>query len=127
MVWSPWATPDYRRSREPGSNLPARQFPPARTALTPMPPPWEVNGERYVDGGTVTPLPLRVAIERGATEIYALHIDSAKESTADSLPRGVVGVLARSVDTMLKLQADYDLHLARTNPAIKLHYVHLYI
>ena len=33
------------------------------TALTPMHPPWEVAGERYIDGGTVTPLPLRVALE----------------------------------------------------------------
>ena len=37
----------------------------ASTALTPLHPPWEVNGERYVDGGTVTTLPLRVALERG--------------------------------------------------------------
>ena len=46
----------------------------ASTALTPLHPPWEINGERYVDGGTVTPLPLRVALDRGATEIWALHL-----------------------------------------------------
>ncbi len=37
----------------------------ASTALTPMHPPWTVDGERYVDGGTVTPLPIRVAVEAG--------------------------------------------------------------
>lgn len=99
----------------------------ASTALTPLHPPWEVNGERYVDGGTVTPLPLRVAIERGATEIYALHTDGAADMAAHKLPRGVVGVLTRSVDTMLKLQAEHDLYLARTNPAVTLHYIHLHV
>lgn len=99
----------------------------ASTALTPLHPPWDVNGERYVDGGTVTPLPLRVAIDRGATEIYALHIEGAKEPVEAKAVRGVVGVLARSVDAMLKLQAEHDLHLARTNPAIKLHYIHLHV
>ena len=46
----------------------------ASTALIPLHPPWEIDGEKYVDGGTVTPLPIRVALERGATEIFALHI-----------------------------------------------------
>ncbi len=97
----------------------------ASTALTPFHPPWEVNGERYVDGGTVTPLPIRAALERGATEIYALHIyDSAKEVTEPGLVRGVVAVLTRSVDTMLRLQAQHDLLLAQSS-TVKLHYIRL--
>ena len=65
----------------------------ASTALTPLHPPWEVNGERYVDGGTVTPLPLRVALERGATDIWALHLsdDKAAGETAGRPPAGRPG------------------------------------
>lgn len=97
----------------------------ASTALTPFHPPWEVNGERYVDGGTVTPLPIRAALERGATEVYALHIyDSEREITEPGLVRGVVGVLTRSVDTMLRMQAQHDLLLAQS-ATIKLHYIRL--
>lgn len=95
------------------------------TALTPFHPPWEVNGERYVDGGTITPLPIRVALERGATEVYALHIwDSSKDNAEPRSTRGVIKVLARSVDSMLRLQAQHDLLLAR-NAGIPLHYIRL--
>jgi NTE family protein len=97
----------------------------ASTALTPFHPPWEVNGERYVDGGTITSLPIRAALERGATEVYALHItDSDKENQEPRLYRGVVRVMTRSVDTMLRLQPQYDLHMAKA-AQIKLHYIKL--
>lgn len=97
------------------------------TALTPFHPPWEVNGERYVDGGTITPLPIRAALERGATEVYALHIvDAAKDNQEPKLFRGVVRVMTRSVDTMLRLQAQYDIHLAES-AHITLHYIKLLV
>jgi len=98
------------------------------TALTPLHPPWEVNGERFVDGGTVTPLPIRVALERGATEIYALHIwDKNKDLAEPRTLRGVVKVLTRSVDSMLRLQAQHDLFLARNTPGVKLHHILLHL
>jgi NTE family protein len=98
------------------------------TALTPLHPPWHVGDERYVDGGTVTPLPLRVAMERGATEIFALHIWDKNKDIADLRKvRGVISVLTRSVDSMLRLQAQHDLHLARSAPHIKLHHILLHV
>lgn len=98
----------------------------ASTALTPLLPPWEVNGERYIDGGTVTPLPLRVALERGTTEIYSLHILNANAPDAErSLVRGIAGLLTRSVDTMINLQAQHDLFLTKAEKKVKLHYIGL--
>lgn len=98
----------------------------ASTALTPMHPPWEINGERYIDGGTVTPLPLRVAMERGATEIYAFHIvDVEPERVDQRLIRGVAGVLNHSVGTMLRAQAQHDLLLAEVKSKAKVHYISL--
>lgn len=94
----------------------------ASTALTPFHPPWEINGERFVDGGTVTPLPIRTALERGATEVYALYIrDATKEVREPRSVRGVVGVITRSVDTMLRLQAQYDLDLANSSRECRVH------
>lgn len=46
----------------------------ASIALPPYLPPWPVGGERYIDGGVYSNLPLKTAIERGATELVALWI-----------------------------------------------------
>ncbi|MBX3010164.1 MAG: patatin-like phospholipase family protein [Caldilineaceae bacterium] len=104
----------------------------ASTALTPLHPPWEVDGESYIDGGTITPLPLRVALERGATEIFSLHIEAtdqmAEERVRDSsrrLIRGVAAVMTRSVSTMLQLQAQHDLTLLERRKWVKLHHIRL--
>lgn len=104
----------------------------ASTALTPMHPPWEIDGEFYIDGGTVTPLPLRVALERGATEIYSLHIVSGGEgvmgevaSDSQRLIHGVASLLTRSVATMLQLQVQHDLRLTEGQKRVKLHHIRL--
>ena len=111
----------------------------ASTALTPLHPPWEINGERYVDGGTVTPLPLRVALDRGATEIWALHLldERGRDTDADahsavasdkSAPvpiHGVAGHISKAVDTMLRLQVEHDLHLVSGDRRVKFHHVPL--
>jgi NTE family protein len=109
----------------------------ASTALTPLHPPWEVNGERYVDGGTVTPLPLRVALERGATDIWALHLgdEQARAAAADTLANagggmsstihGVAGHITKAVDTMLRLQVEHDLHLVSGERRVKFHHITL--
>ncbi len=98
----------------------------ASTALTPLHPPWEVDGERYVDGGTVTPLPLRVALERGATEIYALHLHRPDAAPPAVQLRGVTAHINQAVATMLRLQADHDLHLIEMARRVKLYYLPLW-
>ncbi|MEJ5249686.1 patatin-like phospholipase family protein [Caldilinea sp.] len=98
----------------------------ASTALTPLHPPWEINGERYVDGGTVTPLPLRVALERGATEIYALHLHRPNAEPLQKRLRGVADHINHAVSTMLRQQADHDLHLAEAARRVRLHYLPLW-
>jgi NTE family protein len=110
----------------------------ASTALTPLHPPWEINGVRYVDGGTVTPLPLRVALDRGATEIWALHLGDERGRDADAEAHstvagdkgappihGVAGHISKAVDTMLRLQVEHDLHLVSGERRVKFHHVPL--
>jgi predicted acylesterase/phospholipase RssA len=46
----------------------------ATCAVPAILPPVRVNGKRYMDGGTFCPLPLRVAIVAGATEIVAVDL-----------------------------------------------------
>ena len=54
----------------------------ASAALPPYFAPWRVDGHYYVDGGVYTNLPLRAAVERGATELTALWIKPPVESLA---------------------------------------------
>lgn len=97
----------------------------ASTALPPVHPPWDVDGELYIDGGTVTPLPLRVAIEKGATEIYALHIWDEPKTTGQ-IQRGVSAIINRSISTMLRLQAEHDLLLTEVARRTRLRYIRLW-
>jgi NTE family protein len=46
----------------------------ATSALPPQFPPWKVGSRRYLDGGIAANLPLRLAVEYGADEIFALNI-----------------------------------------------------
>jgi NTE family protein len=78
----------------------------ASCALPPLHPPYRINGMAYIDGGAAANLPLRIAIDRGATEIYALNV------SAGLPPRkryNVVDVSARAVDTIIERQIALDL------------------
>ena len=100
----------------------------ASTALTPMHPPWIIDGEPYVDGGAVTPLPLRVALERGANEIFALHImEDMSMRSPDQIIRGVGNVLSNTLSTMFHLQTQHDLLLAEMAKKVVLHDIELCI
>lgn len=97
----------------------------ATTALPPFHAPWEVNGKRYIDGGAVTCLPIRVAIERGATDIYVLRVEQSEQEAEGLTRHGVVNVVRNSIHNMIRSHADYDLLLARHTPGVRMHYVQL--
>lgn len=46
----------------------------ASTALPLLLPPWQYRGHRYVDGAVISDLPIRVATEMKAAEIYAIDV-----------------------------------------------------
>ncbi len=96
----------------------------ASTALPPLHPPWTVDGRRFIDGGTVTPLPLRVALERGADEVYALHIWN-EPTPLGPLHRGLAAIVDRSISTMLRRQAEHDLLLLENRRRVRLHRIRL--
>jgi NTE family protein len=48
----------------------------ASTAIPGVFPPYEIDGEMYVDGGVLEYLPLRTLLDRGATTIWALDCSS---------------------------------------------------
>ncbi len=86
-------------------------------------PPIVYDGYQYVDGGTVANLPLSVAVEKGATEIYALDVGFASRQ----LPRakGVMGILNRTIQVMLQQQTVRELEHVMGLPGITLHHLQL--
>ncbi|MDQ4077121.1 MAG: patatin-like phospholipase family protein [Chloroflexota bacterium] len=78
----------------------------ATCALPPLHPPYWIDGRAYIDGGTTANLPLRIALEKGATQIYALNI--SRELTPGKA-RNFLAVSSHAVGALLKRQIDLDL------------------
>ena len=93
------------------------------TALPPFHPPWRCNGELYVDGGLAANLPMRIAAERGAREIFALHVAGVVQR---DLPlRGVLDISGRALGALGERQVQSDLQAVTDLPNVELHYVPL--
>jgi NTE family protein len=69
----------------------------ASTAYPLLLSPWEYQGRLFVDGALVSDLPIRVAVQMKASEIYA--IDVAKRATIKPRRRGVISVLRQVLNT----------------------------
>lgn len=95
----------------------------ASTALHPYLPAWEYLDRRYVDGGLVSNLPLRVALEHGATEIYA--IDLTRTRFPDEPVSGLVPTLWRMADIGVRATREWELESARSALGPDLHHIEL--
>lgn len=93
------------------------------TALPPLHPPWTVDGRRYIDGGAVADLPLRVAIDMGATELIALYL--ANPVTPGEQVRNLLGIVNRAVTALIYRHVEADLEYVRLNSDVKLHTIEL--
>ena len=95
----------------------------ASTAIPPMFPPVQHNGVWLVDGGVSATLPLRVAIRRGATEIYAIDISSRPPRIPDHMRVWTVTDL--SVGAMIRQQIREELAWARLQPGVTLYHMRI--
>jgi len=80
------------------------------TALAPAHPPWTVGDRRFIDGGFGAVLPVRQAIERGATTIIALNLTSPippRERIQNALE-----IMVHTSSLMMRQQAKIDLAYA---------------
>ncbi len=59
----------------------------ASAALPGVYPPVDLDGNRYFDGGVVNEVPLRRAVELGATTIYLLHVGHLDDRTMERASR----------------------------------------
>jgi NTE family protein len=96
------------------------------TAMPPFYPPWEVGGMLYLDGGVISHLPLQAAIERGATEIFALRNGHSFLPGALPVQRNVLSVGAQAISLMVQRQVQLEIEAAQHDQAVRLHLVDLY-
>jgi len=83
--------------------------------------PITIDGYQYVDGAVCADVPISIAAQKGATDIYALYVGTG------ALPqkniRGMVNLAQRSIAVTVYQQLIDDLDDAWRNPALRLHYV----
>ncbi|MFQ6015243.1 MAG: patatin-like phospholipase family protein [Anaerolineae bacterium] len=95
----------------------------ASTALPPLHPPWRLGEERCIDGGTVANLPVRVAVEKGAKVIYALH--AVNPLPPASQLRDLFNIANQAVGTLLRQQLVSDLERTALHHGVELHHIQL--
>jgi len=96
----------------------------ASTALPPLFSPWTVDDVAYIDGGASANLPLRVAIERGADEIYALHTCGSPAGIGRT-PEGLIPVVLQSILVMVGQQETAEIEAVRSMKGVRLHLISL--
>ncbi len=84
-------------------------------------PPVEYHGLMLVDGGVLANVAASVAMDKGATEIYALNASYAGENAPP--PKGVVEILNQTLTTMMAQTLLEDLARADAAPTIDLHHI----
>ena len=95
----------------------------ATTAVPGLYPPWACGGARYVDGGVVSFLPVQAAVERGATEIYALSI-SPPSARSDGL-RGTLAIGLRAIDMLIQDQGAREVQFYQARGGVTVHPIRL--
>ena len=96
------------------------------TAMPPFYPPWEVDGVLYLDGGVTSHLPLLAAVERGATEIFALRNGHSFMPGAAPPQRNVMSVGAQAVSLMVQRQVQLEIEVVQRDRSVHLHLIDLH-
>jgi NTE family protein len=86
-------------------------------------PPVLYNELQLVDGGVVANLPASIAMNKGATEIYAINASygGTKAVRAD----GVLDVVGHIVNTFIAQNFWVDMARAEADPSVNLHHIHV--
>jgi predicted acylesterase/phospholipase RssA len=77
-------------------------------------PPVEVpqGADQYVDGGVREIAPLKIAIDHGATHIYAIVLSPEKHQRQDDTYRFIVNTLLRTIEVFTQEIVVNDIHTA---------------
>jgi NTE family protein len=76
-------------------------------AVPPYLAPWQVDSQRYFDGGVLAKLPVLPAVEQGATEIYALDVQFAMGALEGG--DGMLDIAGYALSLMIEQQTELTL------------------
>jgi NTE family protein len=86
-------------------------------------PPVSYQGLQLADGGVVACTPASVAMDKGATLIYAVNVGRGEE--VETPVHGMLNILFRTLDTFIAQSLFDDLQRADADPGIELHHIHI--
>jgi NTE family protein len=95
----------------------------ASTAFPILLSPWKYRGKEFVDGAVVSDLPIRVAVEMKASEVYA--IDVGKHQNARQSQRGVLRVIRQILSATAYQRFLDDMGWASKLPQDRIHYINV--
>lgn len=95
----------------------------ASTAIPPYFAPWEYEGEQYIDGAATSNLPVGVALDKGAREIYALHVVGRQQRREGV--HGLLSIVGQALAALLNQQLALDLERVYRERRVKFHYIRL--
>jgi len=95
----------------------------ASAALPILFSPWQYEGRSYVDGGVVSDLPMRVAVDAGATELYAIDIGPLQ--FGKRTPRGILHVVGQTMDAVVSHQLVNEYSWSAKLPKEAIHHIYL--
>jgi NTE family protein len=84
-------------------------------------PPVDYHGLMLVDGGVLANVAVSVAMDKGATQVYALNASYAGESAPP--PKGIVEILNQTLTTMMAQSLLEDLARADAETTVDLHHI----
>ncbi len=85
--------------------------------------PWEYQGRQYVDGALVSDLPIRVAVQMKATEVYAIDVGKRQTKTIRKSRLGVLRVIRQILNATAYQRFIDDMGWANKLAQDKIHYI----
>jgi NTE family protein len=95
----------------------------ASAALPILFSPWQYEGRQYVDGGVVSDLPMRVAVDAGTTELYAIDIGPLQFGRRT--PKGILRVVGQTLDAVVSHQLVNEYSWSAKLPKEAIHHIYL--
>lgn len=95
----------------------------ASASLPGLHPPVAYGQVQLVDGGVVDNVPASIAMDKGATTIYAVNVGYGGE--ADTRVSGFTNILVRVLGTFMAQSLFIDLDRAAADPNVALHHIHI--
>lgn len=97
----------------------------AALASSALPVVWDpeiINGHQFADGGVIAAVPISIAMDRGATTIYALDLQSIGPFPHK---KGVIQLAMHAISVLTLQQGLRDIQRAIDAPNVTLHYISL--